>query len=163
METPPWNIIHESNVNSVQTWGKQLCSGGASVGLGWDKSHGRAALGSFCSTEHSYPNPRHSENARWAQGPFQNKQPLNSDSVQSCCPAVKQDPLNLFFPPATEPQLCTSATNSCHIPLGAPARRKGESHLHAEGHLQGYFFSPLVSKDINILKEKPTERKKDLA
>lgn len=75
----------------------------------------------------------------WAEGPFQNKWPLIVDSVQSCCPAVRWDPLNRFFPAAMEPQLHTSSTNPCHIPLGAPAGRKGQSYLPAEWHLHLLF------------------------
>lgn len=134
---------------------KQLCSGGRGVGLGWEKTHGRAALVSFCSIESSHPNPRCPENATRAQGPFQNKRPLTLRTLHSqYCPAVKEDPLNLFFPQAIQLQLCTLTTNACYVPLGAPARRKRESYLPVELQLQGYFFSPLFSGYIHTLEKK---------
>lgn len=77
--------------------------------------------------------------------------------VLSCREVGSSEPL---LPPAIDFQLCTSVTSSCHIPLGAPARTKGESHLLVEGHLQGCYFSPLVSKDIHILEKKKTQKKK---
>lgn len=68
--------------------------------------------------------------------------------------AVKEDPLNHFFPQTIQPQLCTLSMEAYYIPLGAPATRKGERYLLLEWQLQGYFFSLWVSGWIHTLEKK---------